>query len=126
MSLTNLFTNDLKGIIWSGYLCYGQSQNKNFGWNINSEANISCIKQNLIRRQIKFKKLTTFTLFQSIYVARKYTFFYLFVPGNISLIYALVLILLNRKFGLYIRGDFFKQNFTTCIDISLENLHFQL
>ena len=23
-------------------------KNKNFGWNINSEANISCIKQNLI------------------------------------------------------------------------------
>lgn len=90
-------------------------KNKNFGWNINSEANISCIKQNLIISDGKssLKKVINYvyTFFKAFSVARKHTFFYLFIPGNISLIYALVLILLNRKFGLYIRGDFFKTKF---------------
>lgn len=90
-------------------------KNKNFGWNINSEANISCIKQNLILSEGEsiFKKTINYvyTFFKAFSVARKHTFFYLFIPGNISLIYALVLSLFNKKFGLYIRGDFFKTKF---------------
>lgn len=90
-------------------------KNKSFGWNINRETNISCVKQNFIFRSSESSCIKTinyvYIFLNAFSVIRKNTFFYLFVPGNVSLIYALVLSLLNRKFGLYIRGDFFKTKF---------------
>jgi glycosyltransferase involved in cell wall biosynthesis len=89
-------------------------KNKNYGWDINTESNISHIKQNLVfSNESRFKKTINYLymIFKSFKVVKNYSFFYLFIPGNVSLIYALVLIILNKKFGLYIRGDFSRNRF---------------
>lgn len=90
-------------------------KDKNFGWNIRSENHIFGIKQNLIfgDGESRSKKVINYiyTFFKALKVIKNHSFFYLFIPGNVSLIYALVLFLLNKRFGLYIRGDFTRTRF---------------
>lgn len=66
---------------------------------VHSIKNIVSSKLNKIMSYIKIFLLTIFTV-------KKYDFVYIFYPGHVPKIVALICILFNKKYALYVRGDF--------------------
>jgi len=100
---------------------------KTFGWNINSDNNISYVKQNL-KINTSAKKIINYfyTIFVALNVIRKNSFFYLFIPGNVSLIYGIFLMIFRKKYGLYIRGDYMKTNFNFLYNLIISKSQFSI
>ena len=82
--------------------------NKEFGWNINENDDISYIRQNLFSSRSILGKIINylFGVFQALRVVHKHKNFYLFMPGNVSLIYGLILSFFRKEYGIYMRGDY--------------------
>jgi len=86
-----------------------ESEKEFFGWNVQEAEHISCIKHNVFSSYYStFRKIIIyfFTVFIAFFTVLKNKKFYLFVPGNITTVYLIFLILFRKEFGLYVRGDF--------------------
>ena len=86
-----------------------ESDKEFFGWNLAEAQHVDCIRQNLLKSyNSTLKKLINyfFIFFISLFNVLRYKRFYVFLPGNISAIYLIFLLLFKKEFGLYVRGDF--------------------
>ena len=86
-----------------------ESEKEFFGWNIQEAEHINCLKQNVFSNYYStFRKVIIYfiTVFITFFTVLKNKKFYLFVPGNISTVYLIFLILFKKEYGLYVRGDF--------------------
>ena len=73
-----------------------ESEKEFFGWNVQEAEHISCIKQNVFSSYYStFRKVIIyfFTVFIAFFTVLKNKKFYLFVPGNITTVYLIFLIL---------------------------------
>lgn len=82
--------------------------NKEFGWNINENDDISYVRQNVFSSRNILGKIINyvFGVFQALRVVHQHRNFYLFMPGNVSLIYGLILLFFRKEYGIYMRGDY--------------------
>ena len=86
-----------------------ESEKKFFGWNLAESQHVDCIRQNIFTSYTSnFKKIINylFVFFVALFNVLRYKKFYVFLPGNISAIYLIFLLLFKKEFGLYVRGDF--------------------
>ena len=86
-----------------------ESEKEFFGWNLAEAQHVDCIRQNLFNSHNSTLKKPInyfFIFFIALFNVLRYKKFYVFLPGNISAIYLIFLLLFKKEFGLYVRGDF--------------------
>ena len=86
-----------------------ESEKEFFGWNLAESHHVDCIRQNLFNSHNSTLKKPInyfFIFFIALFNVLRYKKFYVFLPGNISAIYLIFLLLFKKEFGLYVRGDF--------------------
>ena len=79
---------------------------KNFGWNLAEAQHVDCIRQNLFNNHSStiIKPINYFFIFFiALFNVLRYKKFYLFLPGNISAIYLIFLLLFKKEYGLYVK-----------------------
>ena len=87
-----------------------ESEKEFFGWNLAEAQHVDCIRQNLFNNHSStiIKPINYFFIFFiALFNVLRYKKFYLFLPGNISAIYLIFLLLFKKRIWIICKRRFY-------------------